>query len=196
VLRYLALAYLVGSIPNAYLFTRWFTGQDIRRLGSENAGATNVTVNVGWFPGVLTLVADMGKGYLSALIGELSPFPLMPFLMPACAVAGHNWPVWLRFHGGGGLATFAGGCLALTGWLWPLAGIVFWGLAHLFCRDHDRSAALACILLPCAVLATQQSLETVTLVASSSFMILLRRLQSIRERARRWQPQGHRCSVG
>ncbi len=184
--RSLLLAYLVGSVPNAYLFARWFGGGDIRTLGSENAGATNVTVSVGWMPGMLTLLGDMGKGYLSALIGEVtSGYGLLPSLAPACAIAGHNWPVWLGFHGGGGLATFVGASLRLTGWPVAFSGLALWGLSYLFLRDHDTSAIAACVLLPCAVLATQQSLQTVTFIASSSLAVLLRRIQSLRQRFRR-----------
>lgn len=186
-LRYLVLAYLIGSLPVAYILTRWFTGQDIRRVGSQNAGATNVTVNVGWLPGMLTLIGDVGKGYLAAVIGRFSSTPLLPSLTPAFAIAGHNWPLWLRFHGGGGLATFVGGCLATADWTLIMAGLALWGLLYLLIRDHDKSAVLACVLLPGAVLVTRQSVQTVTFVATSSLAVLVRRLQSIRERARQWR---------
>jgi glycerol-3-phosphate acyltransferase PlsY len=188
--RFLLLAYLIGSIPNAYLFARWFGGRDIRQLGSQNAGAANVVVNVGWLPGVLTLLGDVGKGYLAALIGGFSFNPLLPFLAPACAIAGHNWPIWLRFRGGGGLATFVGGCLALSDGSLALAALTLWGLLYLVCHDHDRSAVLACILMPCAVLVAEQSTQIVAFISSSSMMILLRRLQSISERVRR-HVEGH-----
>lgn len=192
VFRFLLLAYLIGSLPTAYLFARWFGRRDIRQLGSRNAGATNVAVTVGWLPGILTLLGDMGKGYLAALVGGISSAPLLPFLTPAFAIAGHNWPVWLGFHGGGGLATFVGGCLAVTSWPLALVGLALWGLLYLLFRDHDRSAVMACILLPCAVLVTQQPAQMVTFVSTSSLMILLRRLQSIRERVLRWRQENRR----
>lgn len=182
---WLGLAYLVGSIPFAYLFTRWFAGRDIRKLGSQNAGATNVTVSVGWLPGALTLLGDMAKGYLAVLLGRISSVRIVQFLTPAFAIAGHNWPVWLSFRGGGGLATFVGGCLAVTDWRLPLFGLVLWGALYLLLRDHDRSAVAACILLPFVTLVTEQALEMVAFVSSSSLMVLLRRIQSIKERALR-----------
>ena len=119
-------------------------------MGSRNAGATNVTLNVGWLPGFLTLAGDMGKGYLAAAVGSLSSSPLVKYLTPAFAIAGHNWPVWLRFHGGGGLATFVGGCLALSGWPLPAFGLGLWGLTYLLLKDHDRSAVwlVLCCRLP------------------------------------------------
>ncbi|MGE5580296.1 MAG: glycerol-3-phosphate acyltransferase [Bacillota bacterium] len=185
-LRYLLLAYLIGSLPTAYLITRLFGRRDIRKIGSRNVGATNVVAQVGWLAGILTLVGDMGKGYLAALTGGVSAAPILPFLTPAVAIAGHNWPVWLRFHGGGGLATFVGGCLAVTNWnlIVPIVSIALWGLVYLFIRDHDRSAVVTCVLLPCAALVARQPAPTVTFVATSSLMILLRRVQSIRQRVR------------
>lgn len=190
-LRSMLLSYLIGSFPNAYLFGRWFGGRDIRRVGSKNVGATNVVVNVGWLAGVLTLVGDMGKGYLAALVGGLSSGSVMPYLAPAFAIVGHNWPVWLRFHGGGGLATFVGACLRLSDWHLALMGLALWGLLYLFLRDHDKSAVAACVLLPCAVVAAQQSVETFTFIASSSLAVLLRRVQSIKERIVRARDNRH-----
>lgn len=181
----LLAAYLIGSVPNAYLLTRLFRGPDIRRLGSRNGGATNVAASVGWLPGLLTLLGDVAKGYLSVLVAEMSSVPLVPLLAPAFAVAGHNWPIWLGFQGGGGLATFVGGCLALADWRLPLAGLILWGVLYLASRDHDRSAVQVCLLLPCIVAAARTSYETLVLAASSSLPILLRRLQSIREKMTR-----------
>lgn len=183
---FLLLAYLIGSVPTAYLCTRWFRGGDIRLVGSRNAGATNVAVNVGWLPGVLTLAGDMGKGYLAAVVGGLSSTPLVQYLTPAFAIVGHNWPVWLRFRGGGGLATFVGGCLALSGWPLPALGLALWGLTYVLLRDHDRSAVLACALLPIAGVVAQQPSQTLAFITTSSLAVLLRRLQSIRERVKRW----------
>lgn len=148
-----------------------------------------MTTSVGWLPGMLTLVCDLGKGYLSALIGEvMSGQGLLPVFAPACAIAGHNWPVWLGFRGGGGLATFVGASLRLTGWPMAACSLALWGLLYYFIRDHDTSAIAACMLLPCAVLATRQSLHTVVFIASSSLAVLLRRVQSLRQRIRRNRP--------
>ncbi len=183
-LGFLLIAYLIGSLPVAYLFGRWFGKKDVRCVGSRNAGATNVAVNIGWLPGTLTLFGDMAKGYIAAIVGAISPSPVMPFLTPAFAIAGHNWPVWLRFQGGGGLATFVGGCLAVSNWWTALMGLGLWGASYLLIRDHDRSAVLACLLMPFVAFLTDMPWQTITFMASSSFMILLRRLQSIRDKVR------------
>ena len=112
-------SYLLGSVPFGYLVAR-LKGMDIRRHGSGNIGATNVfrCVGKGW--GLLTFACDTLKGFGAAF---LIPRVAAPFLPPdglqalgigcAClAVAGHNWPAFLRFKGGKGVATSAGVLLA------------------------------------------------------------------------------------
>ncbi len=178
-------AYLIGSFPSAYVFTKWFGKRDIRHVGSENVGATNVAWNIGWLPGVLTLAGDLAKGYLAALVGGLASRSSWTALAPAFAIAGHNWPVWLGFHGGGGLATFVGACLRLSGLPMVAAALGLWGLLYYLMKDHDRSAVAACVVLPVAVAIARQSAEMVAFVASSSFTVILRRIQSISNEVRR-----------
>ena len=146
---FLLIAYLIGSIPTAYLLSRWFGAGDIREVGSRNAGATNVTLNVGWLPGFLTLAGDMGKGYLAAAVGSLSSSPLVKYLTPAFAIAGHNWPVWLRFHGGGGLATFVGGCLAPQDGLCPPSDWTVGSSLHPSQRPRPQRSAGLCFAAGC-----------------------------------------------
>ena len=178
----LGLAYFIGSVPSSFLLTRLFDGRDIRELGSRNAGATNVTLNVGWIPGLLTLLGDAGKGYVAAVIGRFAQAPICPYLTPAFAIAGHNWPVWLRFRGGGGLATFIGGALALSQLPMVVVGFALWGISYLLCRNHDKSAVLACVLLPVVVLASRPPFKVLAFTTTSSFAVALKRLQSIRQK--------------
>ena len=184
------LAYLIGSVPTAYLLGRWCGRRDIREVGSGNAGATNVAKSVGWLPGLLTLAVDMGKGYLAAMVGEFSRIPVIGALTPAFAVAGHNWPVWLRFRGGSGLATFIGACLRLSSLSLPLAALALWGLVSLTGLGHDRSAILACILLPLLALILSQPTPLVIFVSGSSLAILARRLQCMAWPVREWSGEG------
>jgi glycerol-3-phosphate acyltransferase PlsY len=109
----IAGGYIVGSFPTAYVVTRLRYGQDIRLLGDRNVGAGNVW-NLGHpFFGVLVATVDAAKGVAAVWIArslELSP-GLVGIMMLA-AVAGHAWPVFLRFWGGGGVATGSGALLA------------------------------------------------------------------------------------
>ena len=73
-LYYLLLSYLVGSIPFAYVFTKLSSGSDIRRIASQNVGTTNVMLNVGWLPGLLTMIGDVGKGVAVGLLPICAPF--------------------------------------------------------------------------------------------------------------------------
>jgi glycerol-3-phosphate acyltransferase PlsY len=109
------LAYFVGAIPFAYLITRLLTGKDIRKLGTGhtgkgNVGARNVFVNVGKPAGVAVFVFDAAKGAGAVALGVWVLKAPPPFILAAglAAVAGHIWPVYLRFVGGGGLATVVG----------------------------------------------------------------------------------------
>lgn len=143
------LSYLIGSIPSAYLVGRAFRGVDIRHVGTGNVGATNVVRNVGWVAGILTGLLDVGKGMAVVLLARASGAGAVgPLLAIICAVIGHNWPIWLRFHGGGGLATFGGG-LALTVPIWQivLAGCLY-GLVYLVTRHKYFSSVFMCAVIP------------------------------------------------
>ncbi|MFC1949344.1 glycerol-3-phosphate acyltransferase [Chloroflexota bacterium] len=114
------IAYLIGSIPFAYIFTRLFTGKDIRQLGSGNVGGNNVFREVGAKASVPTAFFDVGKGALAVTIAHwlldvpfYRPDPDLYVLLAALAViAGHMWSIYLKFSGGNGLsATF--GALAI-----------------------------------------------------------------------------------
>jgi glycerol-3-phosphate acyltransferase PlsY len=104
------MGYLAGSIPTGYLVVRLLKGQDIRTVGSGNTGATNVGRVAGKFWAVFVAVFDMAKGGL-VVVGALAAGVTSPWLLALTAVAGvigHNYPVWLRFSGGKGVATSFG----------------------------------------------------------------------------------------
>jgi len=105
----LILGYLLGSIPFAYLAARLFKGVDIRKVGGGNVGTLNTMREIGPLPGLGVLFADMAKGALAALIAQWLGLHLYwAFAAGFLAVVGHNWPVWLKFRGGQGLATTMG----------------------------------------------------------------------------------------
>jgi glycerol-3-phosphate acyltransferase PlsY len=112
----LAVAYVLGAIPFGYLLVKWKTGRDVRSSGSGNIGATNVLRTSGRLAGVGTLLLDIGKGYLAVWIAErLVPDNIWVASAAALAVmAGHAYPVFLRFKGGKAVASFVGAFLRLT----------------------------------------------------------------------------------
>ncbi len=106
-------AYLLGSIPFAYIIGKW-RRVDIRQIGDKNVGTFNVFRHEGMAAGILTLVADVGKGSLAIVAARLiSGNEPVVFAAGVAAVIGHNWPVFLHFRGGRGLAVIIGALLAL-----------------------------------------------------------------------------------
>src|SRR6266567_2821320 len=98
----LPAAYLIGAIPFGYLLVKWRTGADVRGAGSGNIGATNVLRTTGRAAGVATLLLDIAKGYFAVwLAGRLTDHSDLWMSLAALAVmAGHAYPVFLRFQGG------------------------------------------------------------------------------------------------
>ena len=107
------LAYLIGSIPTAYLIGKWVKGIDIRQHGSGNVGATNVFRVVGKMWGTVALVCDMAKGLIVTFVlpnyfEECCDNIHLRLLLGLFAIIGHTFPVWLGFKGGKGVATSCG----------------------------------------------------------------------------------------
>jgi glycerol-3-phosphate acyltransferase PlsY len=118
------LAYLIGSISFSFLMTKWLKGEDIREHGSGNAGATNTLRVLGKGPAAIVLLLDAAKGVVSILLGYLfMDNGNAAWLLALCGmlvIIGHNWPIFLRFRGGKGVATTIGVVISLI----PLAGII------------------------------------------------------------------------
>ncbi len=121
ILLFAVLGYLCGSIPFGLLLSRWAGLGDIRNIGSGNIGATNVLRTGNKKIAALTLLFDGLKGYLPVLIAGLIASPNAMIAAGLGALAGHLFPVWLKFKGGKGVATGLG---VTFGWSWIL-GLVF-----------------------------------------------------------------------
>jgi acyl phosphate:glycerol-3-phosphate acyltransferase len=118
-------AYLIGAVPFAYLVSR-HRGIDLRRVGSGNVGASNVLRTSGVSIAVLALCLDGVKGAAAVVLAErMGAAPATPIAAGLASVLGHVYPVWLRFHGGKGVATAAGVFAVLTPLALALAGMVF-----------------------------------------------------------------------
>ena len=125
-----AFAYLLGSVPSGWIVMKLYRGQDLRRVGSGNIGAANVFRAGGPGAFAMTLAADGLKGVLPVLGGILfgyGPQEWVLALIGLAAVVGHNWPIFLGFHGGKGVATSGGVMLVLA----PVAvmlSVVTWAI--------------------------------------------------------------------
>ena len=147
----LAIAYLLGSIPFGYLLVRWRTGTDVRASGSGNIGATNVLRTTGRLAGAATLVLDVVKGYAAvAIAGHLTGSNQLWMSAAALAVmAGHAYPVFLRFRGGKAVATFYGAFLRLTPVPLAAAVVVFLAVAA-WTRHISLGSIVAAATFPLA----------------------------------------------
>lgn len=142
-----ALGYLLGSIPFGLAIARALGLGDLRRIGSGNIGATNV-LRTGNRPAALaTLLLDSGKGALAVLLARYFAGETAALLAGGAAFLGHCFPVWLRFRGGKGVATFLGTLIALY---WPLglAACGIWALTAAISRISSLSALMAALLAP------------------------------------------------
>jgi glycerol-3-phosphate acyltransferase PlsY len=140
-----ALGYLLGSVPFGVLVTRAMGLGDLRKIGSGNIGATNVLRTGNKGAAFATLVLDGGKGALAVAIARCLLADDAAQLAGLAAFVGHLFPVWLRFKGGKGVATFLGTLLALA---WPagLAACATWAVVALVTRISSLSALVAAAL--------------------------------------------------
>jgi glycerol-3-phosphate acyltransferase PlsY len=139
--------YLLGSVPFGIVISRLFGLGDLRQIGSGNIGATNVLRTGNKLAAALTLILDSGKGAAAVLIARLLAGEDAVQLAGFAAFLGHCFPVWLRFKGGKGVATFLGLLLAYA---WPvgLAACATWLVTALVMRISSLSALVAATLVP------------------------------------------------
>jgi glycerol-3-phosphate acyltransferase PlsY len=123
-------AYLLGSIPTAYIIGKFRKGMDIREVGSKNMGAMNVIYNVGFWWGALVLAIDIGKGVIAMFIAKMLNIPeLAYYAVGVVVIMGHNFPVFLKFRGGKGGATAVG---VLSYLMFPFGFLIGLGVFVLF----------------------------------------------------------------
>lgn len=136
------LSYLLGSIPFGLVITRAVGLGDLRAIGSGNIGATNVLRTGNKGAALATLLLDAAKGGVAVLIARAAVGEDAAQLAALCSFLGHLFPVWLRFKGGKGVATFLGTLLALA---WPvgLAACATWAATAAITRISSLSALVA-----------------------------------------------------
>ena len=141
-------SYLLGAVPFGLFFAKLFSGIDVRTIGSKNIGATNVLRTAGKKAAILTLLADILKGFLPVLIVHLLiNNDVTTVLAGAAAILGHNFPVYLRFKGGKGVAASLGVVLAVSPWI-GLVCLLAWGAAAFLWKYSSLSALVAFACYP------------------------------------------------
>ena len=140
------ICYLIGSIPFGYILTRIFLKKDIRDIGSGNIGATNVLRTGNKTIGYTTLFLDIIKAVIPVIYIKFI-FPDFLYLASLCIFLGHVFPIWLKFKGGKGVATYVGILFSLNIYF----GLVFaisWLITFAFSRFSSLSSLVASISIP------------------------------------------------
>jgi glycerol-3-phosphate acyltransferase PlsY len=186
------LAYLIGSIPVAYIFGRVLKNLDIREHGSGNMGATNAFRVLGRGPGVAVLILDIIKGIipvtlLANIFGLQDALSLV--IIAVAAVAGHNWTVFLGFKGGKGMATTLGVLIGLAIQFQVLRIIlllvtVTWLALFLLFGFVSLASLVAAVLFPILMVAFLEPLPLVIMSIVLCVFIVFRHSSNIKRLAR------------
>ena len=186
-----AMGYSLGSIPFGYLLVRAFRGADVRTTGSGNIGATNVA-RMSPALGVVTLLLDAMKGFGAVWAASvLFPGqPMIPFVAGFAAVAGHLFPLWLRFKGGKGVATGLGSFVMLTPKGIVLALVVFLLVVAVF-RLVALGSIVASASLPVSafLLREGQRPTGIAMLSASALLIIVKHHQNIARILRHTEPK-------
>jgi acyl phosphate:glycerol-3-phosphate acyltransferase len=165
----LALGYCLGSIPFGLVLTKLFGAGDLRSIGSGNIGATNVLRTGRKGLAATTLALDALKATLAVVLAWWAFGPATALAAAAGAVLGHMYPVWLKFHGGKGVATYLG---SLIGLAWPAAivFVVVWLAVAALTRYSSAAALMATVASPIAIAAIGESGAVLVFAALSALI--------------------------
>jgi glycerol-3-phosphate acyltransferase PlsY len=147
-------SYLMGSIPFGLILTKLFLNKDIREIGSGNIGATNALRTGNKLIGYSTLLLDIAKAIIPVIYVKLN-YPDLIYIASLCAFLGHVFPIWLKFKGGKGVATYVGILFSIN----IILGLVFvssWVFIFLLSKYSSLSSIIASLLVPIYILITGQ----------------------------------------
>ncbi|MFH1429332.1 MAG: glycerol-3-phosphate 1-O-acyltransferase PlsY [Candidatus Margulisiibacteriota bacterium] len=173
------LAYLIGSVPFGIILG-WFNNQqDIRSLGTKNAGASNTFLVVGPMAAVLTALLDIAKGFIPAAIAwSLFKSEAIVGLVCIATVAGHIWPVFFHFKGGKGVST-ATGALLFVSWKIVLITFIIWALLVVTWRYVTMCNVIAFLIIPVLSLFFGLPNETIIFMIALAALIIISHHENI-----------------
>jgi acyl phosphate:glycerol-3-phosphate acyltransferase len=187
--------YLLGSIPFGVIATKLGGAGDLRSIGSGNIGATNVLRTGRKDLALITLLGDGGKGALAVLLawlatrdGTVEQQAVLTSLAAGAAFLGHLFPVWLRFKGGKGVATFLGTMLAAA---WPvgLAAAATWLIVAFLFRISSLAALVAVALAPAIALLLGRPHAIALLALFMALLVYIRHAENIRRLLKGEEPR-------
>tara|TARA_B100000945_G_scaffold313098_1_gene308589 strand:- start:462 stop:1040 length:579 start_codon:yes stop_codon:yes gene_type:complete len=140
------ISYLLGSIPFGFLLTKFFIKQDIRKIGSGNIGATNVLRTGNKVIGYTTLILDILKAVIPIILVKIYYIEYI-YISSLCVFLGHVFPVWLKFKGGKGVATYFGILFCINIYLGLSFGVV-WLLIFIIFKYSSLSSLIGSLSVP------------------------------------------------
>ena len=149
------VSYMMGSVPFGFILTKVFLKKDIREIGSGNIGATNALRTGNKLVGYTTLILDITKAVIPVIYVKIN-FPELLYIASLCAFLGHVFPIWLKFKGGKGVATYVGILFSIN----ILLGIVFvasWAVSFLIFRYSSLSSIVGALSIPLYLLTISQT---------------------------------------
>ena len=176
-------SYLIGSIPFAYILTIIFGYGDIRKVGSGNVGATNVLRTGKKSLALLVLILDILKGFIPLTIlfiyYQSEHSNILMFFIGSFAVMGHIFPIWLKFKGGKGVATYIGYILGIDYKL-GIIFIILW-IAIAFLKKYSSLASISSlIILPIGAIFLSYDLQTIYILFFLSTLITIKHSSNIK----------------
>ena len=142
----------MGSIPFGYILTKIFLKQDIREIGSGNIGATNALRTGNKLIGYSTLILDIAKAIIPVIYVKIN-YPELIYIASLCAFLGHVFPIWLKFKGGKGVATYVGILFSIN----LILGVIFvlsWGIIFLIFKYSSLSSIIGSLSIPIYLIIT------------------------------------------
>lgn len=186
----LIAGYLLGSFPSAYVLVKLAGRGDVRRIGSGNVGATNALRAAGWPVALVVLVLDLGKGVLAVLLmRQFTSSPSWAAAAALAAIAGHCFPVWLRFAGGKGVATLIGAYVMIAPASLAAAAVV-WVVVFALTRTVAAGSLAAAAALPLALhLIGSPRPEVLGCTVAASLIVIWRHRENLSRLVRGEEPR-------
>lgn len=174
------LAYLIGSIPSGLILGKLFWHTDLRQYGSHNIGATNAWRTLGKIPGIIVFLADSLKGQAGVLLGlSLVGTPLAAVIGGLLAIIGHSFSLFLRFHGGKGVATSLGVLTMLMGNV-TLIVFVLWFTIVYMTRYVSLGSVVAGVLTPILAALFAYPMEYIVFTVIAALLVIVRHRENIK----------------
>ena len=140
------ISYISGSVPFGYLLTKFFLNKDVRKIGSGNIGATNVLRTGSKMIGFSTLILDISKAVIPIILIKIY-FVEYLYISSLCVFLGHVFPIWLKFKGGKGIATYVGILFCINVYL-GISFIIIWALIYFIFKYSSLSSLIGSLSIP------------------------------------------------